>query len=290
MVAMMRTRCSRVVLFLSIFTSLSLLACGGGSGGGSSDSGSPTIFDGTSACSSIGLKSSFKVVNGERCPRTGASDTTSVVKVELLVAGFTAGVCTGTVIAPTAVLTAAHCLQGAQGAVVVTTANGQSTAIPARSLTVHPGFGLSSGNYYVNDVAIIRTAKPLNAPRAPILISRSARQGEEALVAGFGKTGPDDSSTGDIYAGRAVVSSVTDNHVRIDFTSDEAHPCFGDSGGALFVKEATGLAIVGVVSQSDPSVAEDNICRVGDKTLYTNMDKNSVSSFVLSVVPEAATS
>jgi secreted trypsin-like serine protease len=265
---------------------LSLLACGGGGSGDSSSSS----FDGASACSALGFQKSFKVVNGEMCPLDSAGDTSSVVKVELLKGGFVAGVCTGTVIAPQAVLTAAHCfLGGPSGVAVVTSVNGVRTRIAGRSYATHPGFTATDDGFYINDAAIIRFAKPLPAPSAAILLSRSASEGESAIVAGYGQTSPDSSTPDDLYAGGAVVRSVTDYHVRIDFTKNESHPCRGDSGGALFVKNGGELAIVGVVSQSDPSVPEDSICEVGDKTLYTNVDAPSVSSFITSQVPDVAT-
>jgi secreted trypsin-like serine protease len=265
---------------------LSLLACGGGG----SDDGSSPSFDGASACSALGFQKSFKVVNGEMCPLDSAGDTSSVVKVELLQGGFAAGVCTGTVIAPQAVLTAAHCfLGGPSGVAIVTSVNGTRTRIAGRSVAIHPGFTATSGGFYINDAAIIRFANPLPAPSAPVLLSRSASEGESAVVAGYGQTSPNAPTTDDLYAGGAVVRSVTDYHVRIDFESNESHPCRGDSGGALFVKNGGRLAIVGVVSQSDPSVPEDTICEVGDKTLYTNVDAPSVSSFITSQVPDVAT-
>jgi hypothetical protein len=127
----------------------------------------------------------------------------------------------------------------------------------------------------------------MSAPITPILLGRDAQEGEDGIVAGYGQTTSTSSLPDDVYAGYATIRDVTDNHIRIDFTSDESHPCRGDSGGALLVDEA-GLAVVGVVSQSDPSVPSDTICEVGDITLYTNIQNASVSSFVLSVAPDAA--
>ena len=77
--------------------------CGAEDGGGSS-----TQFRGASACQAIGYADTKKVANGEQCPVDSASDSSSVVKL-IIIKGNSAGFCTGTVVSPTTVLTAAHC-------------------------------------------------------------------------------------------------------------------------------------------------------------------------------------
>ena len=46
-----------------------------------------------------------------------------------------------------------------------------------------------------------------------------------------------------------------------------------------------GLVIVGVVSQSDPSVSEEQVCSKGDMTLYANAQSPDISSFIAAQVP-----
>jgi secreted trypsin-like serine protease len=249
----------------------------------SSSSGS-----GGSACAEIGYSKTAKIVNGDQGPITSANDSSSIAQLEILSGGSPAGICTGTVISPTAILTAAHCFIGSDRAAnVITTTNGSQQRVRSRSVSIHPEFTVNRDSVMINDVAVIRTASRMSAPSTPILLRRDAQAGEEAVVAGYGQTSSSAPTTDDVYAGYAIVRSVTENHIRIDFQSDESHPCRGDSGGALLVEEG-GLAIAGVVSQSDPSVPADTICEVGDKTLYTSMQNASVSSFVLSVAPDAA--
>ncbi len=259
--------------------------CGGGSGdGGGSSSGA------AGSCASIGFGKSLKVADGEQCIADSSGDTPSVVKLSIRAGDDGGGICTGTVIAPNAVLTAAHCFAFSRSTSVVVTAvtGGTKVDIPAARVAVHPGFSVSSQGILFNDVAVIRTASALPVPALPILLSRAPVVDEESVVAGFGQTENGGPTVDDVIAGRAVIRSVTDNHVRIDFRSGESHPCKGDSGGALLVEQDGGLAIVGVVSQSDPSVSSDQVCQEGDQTLYANIQQVEVANFILAQVRDAA--
>jgi secreted trypsin-like serine protease len=243
-----------------------------------------------SACTDIGFTKSIKVANGEQCLADGGGDTSSVVKLKITSAVGLGGTCTGTVISPTAILTAAHCFQfGIQVSVLITAvSNGQKIDIPASRIATHPSFSNAGRGLLVNDVAVIRTSAQLPVPALPILLSRPARVDEEAVLAGYGQTDNGGGAVDDVVAGRAVIRSVTDDHVRIDYKGDESHPCKGDSGGALFVEQNGELAIVGVVSQSDPSINADQVCKKGDKTLYTNTQGREVSDFIFSIARDAA--
>ena len=245
---------------------LTLSACGGGNSGGGA-SGSSTVFEGQSACSAIGLSSSLKISNGQICPVSERSDTTSIVEVNLVLGSSDDATCSGTVISPTAVLTAAHCLAYATSIAISTVVNGVKTTKGVQGTFIHPSFTIQAGHFIGDDVGIIRTTGHMAAPASPLLLSRSAQKGEDALIAGFGSTSVQSSPTGAIYAGRAVVQEISDSHIRIDFNSDQAHPCFGDSGGPLFLQDDDSLAIAGIVSKSAPDVSQKYFCQKGDKTL-----------------------
>jgi len=266
-----------------------LIVAAVGCGGGSDSGGGSSVGSG-SACNSIGYGKALKVADGEQCLADSGSDTSSVVKLSILTGGGGVATCTGTVISPTAVLTAAHCFAfGDVGGVIITAVvNGAKVDVSSSRVVTHPGFSASTQQVYFNDVAVVRTASPLPVPALPLLLSRAPEVEEESLVAGYGQTEGDGPAVDDVVAGRAVIRLVTDNHVRIDFRGGESHPCRGDSGGALFVEQDGGLAIVGVVSQSDPSVSADQICSKGDMTLYTNTQSSAVSDFIISQARDAA--
>jgi secreted trypsin-like serine protease len=263
------------------------VGCGGDS---DSDGGGSSSFAGGAACSSIGYTKALKVADGEQCVADGGSDTSSVVKLSIVTRSGDVATCTGTVISPTAVLTAAHCFafEDIAGAVVTAVAGGAKVDISGSGVAIHPGFSVSSERVFFNDVAVVRTRARLPVPPIPLLLSRAPGVEEESLVAGYGQTENDGSAVDDVIAGRAVIRLVTDNHIRIDFRGGESHPCRGDSGGALFVEQDGGLAIVGVVSQSDPSISPDQVCKKGDKTLYANTQQNGIVDFILSQARDAA--
>lgn len=264
---------------LSVFV-VAAMGCGGGSDGSSGED--------SAVCSDIGYSKSLKVAAGEQCLVNSSGDTSSVVKLFLFDNddGSLVGSCTGTVISPTAVLTAAHCFQSADSAIVRVVTNGTRVDYPSSRVVTHPGYVLGSEDIFFNDVAVVHTSLQLPAPAVPILMSRAPEVGEVSIVAGYGQIENNGPAVEDVIAGRAIIRIVTVNHVRIDFRGSESHPCQGDSGGALFIEDDSGLAIVGVVSQSDPSVPEEQVCSKGDMTLYSNTQSPDISSFIASQVPD----
>jgi secreted trypsin-like serine protease len=282
-------RCPRALLIIGLITvllgSVPLL---GGCGGGGRDSGDSS--DGGAACESIGFAASLKVAGGEQCIANSSSDSSSIVKLTIETLTGEVATCTGTVISPNAVLTAGHCfiLFDSPRVTITAVVRGNKVDIPAARVTVHPGFSISSERVLFNDVAIVKAASAIPVPALPILLSRAPEVGEESVVAGYGQTENNGSAVSDVVAGEAVIRLVTDNHLRIDYQSGESHPCKGDSGGALLVYQADGLAVVGVVSQSDPSVSSNVVCEKGDKTLYINTQQPSVSNFIFSQARGAA--
>ena len=264
-----------------------LVSCngGGGNSGEKSATASSTVLSssGASACEAIG----WKVANGEACHLPDDPTATSLVRLRAFSGdGETFSWCTGTVIDPYVVLTAAHCLEQATS-VAIDTPAGTYYGVET---VAHPGYTIGdngTGGVLFNDLALILSNDPIDVVPASILLSRPPQAGERAIVAGFGITEPE-GEAGTINAGNASVRNVTANHVFISYADDESHPCPGDSGGPLLLNQNGWWVIAGVVSQSDPTVAPENVCRPGDVTLYTNTQNPSVFDFIQAYVPNVS--
>ena len=245
------------------------LACGGGGGG----SDSSFALD---ACSAVASRSyEPRLINGESCSR----DSSSVVLIRATDLFDGEIICSATAISSDAVLTAAHCITALSTSVSVETG---SQSFPAISTKRHPQYRESSSNTsLLFDVAVVKTASPLGVPAVPMLVSRRAQAGEEAIIAGFGL---DESGSAESFkAGNMIVSEVTNDHVIAQFNGEGSNTCVGDSGGPLLVQNQGVFVIAGVTSTG---VRED--CGVGDISLFASLENAANSSFIIEQVRDAS--
>jgi secreted trypsin-like serine protease len=197
------------------------------------------------------------------------------------------GHCTGTLISPTRILTAAHCLDGEDvgDARVLVGVDGNTLsgglkklAVPVRGYSEHPKFKLAFPFAHrrpqdataVNDVGLILLKKPITTI-APVRLAGAGdgaleTGGAAAAILGYGMTAPE-SETGPPIAplqqGALTVLGAGDCEkaypraieATMLCTADLAHQappfvmaCPGDSGGPIIVQTPNGPVQVGVTS------------------------------------------
>jgi secreted trypsin-like serine protease len=185
--------------------------------------------------------------------------------------------CSGSVIAPTRVLTAGHCLAGFNVAnleVIIgrptlrDTAEGQ--VIGVTSGRVHPDFEQTG----LHDVAVLNLAQPTSVRPVPLatpaLDASLAAVGAQLQVAGFGATNPFGTHlsgflkttveqvrtenrclkayTSDLFAPESMICALGARRKKAGRFKIHTSACSGDSGGPLVASTPFGPIEVGTVS------------------------------------------
>jgi hypothetical protein len=214
--------------------------------------------------------------------------------------------CSGTVVSPMVVLTAAHCaeditsgaLYPASAFSVVTGAldwtTGGAAAIKVAAVEVDPGFDRATLD---DDVAVLVLASPTRAPALPLATpadSALIAQGTSVAVAGWGNTFSAQSPPPTaLHWGASVVQGAayctneeyidgvpfdpSNDICALDAPSLAVATCHGDSGGPLIASDASGDPVaIGITSRGDP------LCNPDFPSVFTRAD--AISAWVQSVV------
>jgi len=177
------------------------------------------------------------------------------------VIGSRGNVCTGSMIAPTIVLTAGHCITPNTSYRVIDYTTQPPRLISAQKVVTHPQFNMQAMNAHraTADVALLQLPSPvpgkspatLSLPRIPIM------PGAPFTVAGIGTTASNsDAGVGTVRAaGLTVTGNPGTLQIRLvdPLTQNKRTgigACTGDSGAPVF-EDQNGLSvIIGVVSWS----------------------------------------
>ena len=180
----------------------------------------------------------------------------------LTIVGSRGNFCSGTLIAPTLVLSAAHCVTpGASYKIVQYDAERQPQLVAVRRVADHPGFNAQGikAHRASADIALLQlneplpgiAALPLGRPLEPF------EAGQAYTIAGVGVAARGDGKSGGTVRSADLVSTSHPGKLQIrlldpatDNTRAGLGACTGDSGGPVLQQQNGRNVVIGVISWS----------------------------------------
>lgn len=176
----------------------------------------------------------------------GAPGEAAIERASLMVLSSNGGVCSGIVLAPDVIATAAHCLTGAaEYRAHWRDERGEPVLAAIAAIVVHPDYdprAIETRRRSI-DLALARLAEPLPARFVPALLdASSASAAERVVLAGFGVETESDArglTSGTFRAATLdVVEPYGPSRILVWLSGRGAGACHGDSGGPILRGDA----------------------------------------------------
>jgi hypothetical protein len=223
-------------------------------------------------------------VTGGRVARDPDGLRRSVVQIE----SSNGELCSGAVIAPDLVLTAAHCvLQRAIYRVVAVDRRFRRVPIQAIAAALHPSFvpGTTPRTQPGIDLAILKLARPLDRDFEPLdpRLATEVAQGQRVDLAGFGLAAEEKRGSARVLRETRLVSlGPLETKNRVVVVADEARlaetsgagACRGDSGGPILGPGPGGYRLLGIVSWSSGALHARTQTACGGLTAMTPVSEH----------------
>lgn len=181
--------------------------------------------------------------------------------------------CTGTLVAPRVVVTAAHCVGAAAAVFFGATAGGAGVYRTISDHAAHPHY---AGQDFAHDVGVVLLDEPAPPSAVPSPMRRTplhlGEVGTRLRIVGYGRSGGEDARGGRKRQGRAELGAISGP--AIDVLPRPSQSCVGDSGGPVFMRQQGSEVLVGIASHGDES------CERGAAVMRMDVHAAFVRSFI----------